>query len=347
MTTAAVIIGLGAALPPRVVPNAELVSQLDVTEEWIERRTGIRARRAVEPGVLTSDLAVTAGRNAFKSANIEDVDAVIVATTTPDRLSPAMAPDVAYRLGIGRSIAAFDMAAVCTGFVYGLAASAGLIAGGIVGSVLLIGAETNTYFLNRAPATRGSAVLFGDGAGAVVLRAGEPAELGALEAFDLGSDGAGKDLITIGAGGAGQRAAAAVGGRAPAYASDADLYWALSGQEVYRRAIRHMSQSAAAVLATAGCTADEVDRFVAHQANQRILDATANRLGIPPERRLGNVASVGNTGAASIPIALADACQDGHLVGGHRLLITAFGGGLTWGSTILRWPDVEAVATAH
>lgn len=345
--TSAVVVGLGAALPPRAVPNADLVPYLGVTDEWIERRTGIRSRRAVEPGVWTSDLAVTAGRNAFKSANVEEVDAVVVATTTPDRLSPAMAPDVAHRLGISRPVAAFDLAAVCTGFVYGLAASAGLIAGGIAGSVLLIGAETNTYFLNRTPQTRGCAVLFGDGAAAVVLRTGAPGEIGALEAFDLGSDGAGRDLITIGAGGARQRADALVRGHEPGYASDADLHWAMSGQEVYRQATQRMTESAAALLAKAGYTTADVDRFVAHQANQRILDATADRLGIAADRRLGNVAMFGNTGAASIPLALAEACQDGSLAAGHRLLMTAFGGGLTWGSTVLRWPHIDAVTTEH
>jgi 3-oxoacyl-[acyl-carrier-protein] synthase-3 len=345
MSAAAVVTGLGSVLPARVVSNAELAPCLDVTEEWIERRTGIRARHAVEPGVTTSDLAVAAGRNALESAGEPAADAVVVATTTPDRLSPATAPGVAYRLGLGPAVTAFDLAAVCSGFVYGLAVSAGLISCGVADRVLLIGAETMSYFLHRAPATRGSAVLFGDGAGAVLLQRGAASDQGALEAFDLGSDGAGTDLITIAAGGSRQRAQALAADRPLTYAPEADLCWALSGQEVYRRAIVHMRRSAEAVLARTGHRIDDVDRFVAHQANQRILDATATQLGIPAARRLGNVATVGNTGAASIPLALADACQDGDLVTGHRLLITAFGGGLTWGSTLLTWPEIKAVST--
>jgi 3-oxoacyl-[acyl-carrier-protein] synthase-3 len=268
------------------------------------------------------------------------VDAVVVATTTPDRMSPATAPEVAWRVGVAPA-AAFDLAAVCSGFVYGLAAAAGLIAAGIAERVLLIGAETNSYFLRHTPLTRGPAVLFGDGAGAVVLRAGTADEAGAVGPFDLGSDGGAADLIKIESGGSRERARAAVAEPA----AEQDLYWAVAGQEVYRRAIEHMTQSSRRVLSRAGLAVADVHRFVAHQANQRILDRVAELIGVDLDRRIGNVATVGNTGAASIPLALGDACRDGSLRAGHRLLATSFGGGLTWGSTLLTWPAVEVVAT--
>ena len=336
MSRVAVLQGLGTAVPGRTVPNAELAPALGVSDEWIRRRTGIIQRRVVEPGTTTADLATTAGRNALKSAQVDAVGAVVVATTTPDRLSPATAPEVAWRVGVAPA-AAFDLAAVCSGFVYGLATCAGLIAAGIADNVLLIGAETNSYFLEHTPETRGPAILFGDGAGAVVLRAGEAGEPGAIGPFDLGSDGAAADLIRIEAGGCRQRARSSAG-------SD-EVHWTISGQEVYRRAVEHMTASSRKVLDAAGYTVADVDRFVAHQANQRILDRVAEQLGVPPDRQIGNVAMVGNTGAASIPLALGDACRADALTAGHRLLATSFGGGLTWGSAMLTWPHLDVVAT--
>lgn len=341
----AVVAGLGAVEPRRVVPNAELAPALGVSDEWIRRRTGIAERRVVDPGTTTGDLACTAGQNALKSARVDQVDAVLVATSTPDRLSPATAPEVATRIGVNRA-AAFDLAAVCSGFVYGLATAAGLIASGVAERVLLIGAETNSYFLQRTPAGRGPAILFGDGAGAVVLRAGDPTEPGAVGPFHLASDGSASELIRIDTGGSRQRAAAAAHrpGESPEPPSG---YWSVAGQAVYRAAVAHMTSSSRQVLRRGGRTVADLDRFVAHQANQRILDRVADNLGVPPERRIGNVASTGNTGAASIPLALADACQDGTLRPGHQLLVTAFGGGLTWGSALIAWPRLDAISTVQ
>ncbi|WP_433717143.1 beta-ketoacyl-ACP synthase 3 [Actinoplanes sp. CA-051413] len=336
MSRVAVLQGLGTAVPGRTVSNAELAPALGVSDEWIRRRTGIAQRRVVDPGTTTADLATTAARNALKSAQTDAVDAVVVATTTPDRLSPATAPEVAWRVGVAPA-AAFDIAAVCSGFVYGLATCAGLIAAGIAERVLLIGAETNSYFLEHTPEARGPAILFGDGAGAVVLRAGETGEPGAIGPFDLGSDGAAADLIRIENGGCRQRARTT--------AEPGDPYWAVSGQEVYRRAVEHMTASALKVLRAAGNIVADVDRFVAHQANQRILDRVAEQIGVPADRCIGNVASVGNTGAASIPLALGDACRDEALLAGHRLLATSFGGGLTWASAMMTWPQVDVIAT--
>jgi 3-oxoacyl-[acyl-carrier-protein] synthase-3 len=316
---AAVLCGLGSWLPPRVVDNAEIAARLDTSEEWIRTRTGVRERRVVDPGMSTSDMAVEAGQRAMKSAGVESVDAVIVATTTPDRPCPATAPEVATRIGLGGT-AAFDLNAVCTGFIYGLAAGASLVSGGIAERVLLIGADTFSSIID--PDCRTSSVIFGDGAGAVVLRAGQPYELGAIGPFDLGSDGEGVDLITV---------------------PNKYAYFAMDGQKVFVRAIMHMAKSAEAVLDKAGMRLQDVDKFVCHQANARILYGVAEQLGQPREKFVRNIDVVGNTAAASVPLALAMASDSGELRVGQRVLLGAFGGGLTWGSTLLRWPDIEAL----
>jgi 3-oxoacyl-[acyl-carrier-protein] synthase-3 len=282
--------------------------------------------------MATSDLAVGAGERALKSAGESTVDAVIVATTTPDRPCPGTAPTVAARLGLG-GVAAWDIAAVCTGFVYGLASAAGLIAGGVADRVLLIGAETFSSILN--PNDRSTSVIFGDGAGAVVLRAGDGSEPGALGRFDLGSDGDGRDLITVRAGGSAQRLSRI----AP---RDDEQYFEMAGKEVFWRAVQHMSASTRAVLASSGWQTTDVDWLIGHQANQRILVRLADDLGIARDRAIGNLAEVGNTAAASIPLLLAESVADGTLRPGHRTVLTAFGGGLTWGATTLVWPDVAA-----
>jgi 3-oxoacyl-[acyl-carrier-protein] synthase-3 len=327
----AVLAGLGAWLPPRVVTNDDLAEHLDTSDEWIYTRTGIRQRRIADPGVATSDLAVEAGARALKSAEIERVDAVVLATTTPDRPCPATAPDVAARLDL-TGVAAFDVSAVCSGFLYALATAAGLIGAGAAGRVLVIGAETYSTILN--PADRTTRALFGDGAGAVVVRAGRADEPGALGPFDLGSDGRYAELITIPAGGSRQRST----GRPVA---DGEQYFTMRGETVFRHAIVRMTESAHRVLDRTGWRVGEVDRFVAHQANRRILTRVARRLDIPEERCVMNLDRVANTAAASIPLALADAVADGSLRPGHRVLLAAFGGGFTWGATTVRWPDLS------
>ncbi|MFE0678100.1 beta-ketoacyl-ACP synthase III [Streptomyces sp. NPDC058867] len=332
---AAVLCAVGAWVPPHVVTNEELARRLDTDDAWIRTRTGIRARHVLAPGQATSDLAVEAGRRALTDAGaegadgegVDGVDAVIVATTTPDRTCPATAPLVASRLGL-TGAAAFDVAAVCTGFVYGLATAAGLIASGVARRVLLIGADAYSTLVD--PMDRANAVIFGDGAGAVLLRAGHADEPGALGPFDLGSDGTHEDMITVAAGGS----------RVPLTpeTSRADRHFAMRGKEVYRHAVTRMTESARTVLDRAGRKTDDVDLFVPHQANLRILRSVAEELGLPLERCATHVESVGNTGAASIPLALADAAARGTLARGDRLLLTAFGGGLTWGSCLLTWP---------
>ncbi|RKS09672.1 3-oxoacyl-[acyl-carrier-protein] synthase III [Nocardiopsis sp. Huas11] len=333
MSSAAVLCGVGAYLPPRLVTNDDLALRMDTSDEWIRSRTGIGRRHFADPGTATSDLAVEAGARALKSAGRDGADAVVVATMTPDHPCPATAPTVASRLGL-TGATAFDVSAVCSGFVYALATAAGLIATGVARSVLVIGAEVNSTVLN--PDDRSTSVIFGDGAGAVLLRAGTDDEYGALGPFDLGSDGTGAEHIMIAAGGSRGRGS----GAEPA---PGDQYMAMHGQEVFRHAVLRMSASARHVLAQAGWGVPDLDRVVSHQANQRIINQLADDLGLPRDRAVGNIARVGNTGAASIPIALADACSRGELNEGDRVLLTAFGGGLTWGSTLLRWPRVDGV----
>jgi 3-oxoacyl-[acyl-carrier-protein] synthase III len=330
MKRAAVLAGLGAWLPPRVVTNDELPAALDTSDTWIRSRTGIAQRHFAQPGMATSDLAVEAGARALKSSGESSVDAVLIATTTPDRPCPATAPEVASRLGL-LGVAAFDVAAVCTGFIYALASATGLIAASVAERVLVIGAETYSSILN--PLDRGTAMIFGDGAGAVVLRAGDPAEPGALGPFDLGSDGEGSDLITVPAGGSRQRLSGA-----PEVPDD--RYFTMAGREVFLQAVLRMADSSLAVLERAGWQVADVDRLVSHQANARIMNQLADRLGIERTRVVSNIDRVGNTAAASIPLALAAGVADGAVRPGDRVLLTAFGGGLTWGSTVLTWPDV-------
>ncbi|KJK48696.1 3-oxoacyl-ACP synthase [Lentzea aerocolonigenes] len=306
MTRAAVLCGLGSFVPPTVVDNDALSAELDTSDQWIRSRTGI-SQRHIASGLSTSDLAVRAGREALKS--VEGVDALVLATSTPDRPCPATAPAVAAELGLGE-VAAFDVAAVCTGFVYALANAAGLIATGVADRVLVIGADTFSTILD--PADRTTRAIFGDGAGAVVLRAGRADEPGALQGFQLGSDGSRADLITQRRGG----------------------YFEMSGREVFTQAVLRMAESVRQVVKEADWELEDVTHVVAHQANIRILHAVADQLGLPRTLMFSNLDRVGNTVAASIPLALADA----RLPAGAKVVLTGFGGGLTWGSTALTWP---------
>jgi 3-oxoacyl-[acyl-carrier-protein] synthase III len=328
---AALVAGLGTCLPPTVVANDELASSLDVDDTWIRTRTGIHERHMVTCGEATGDLAVEAGRRAMKSAGIAEVDAVILATSTPDLQLPATAPEVASRLGLG-NVPAFDVAAACTGFLYVLASGAGLIAAGIADTVLVIGADTFSTILNPAdPTTR---VIFGDGAGAVVLRAGSHGEHGALSGMNLGSDGSHSGLITVPGSGSRHRSAASP-------AQERDGYLLMEGRAVFAEAVRRMSASVSKTAAEMGWPLEKVDRFVLHQANARILTSIAERIGVPPGRFLSNIDRVGNTAAASIPLALADGVIAGELSPGQRVILSGFGGGLTWGSVGLIWPRLS------
>jgi 3-oxoacyl-[acyl-carrier-protein] synthase III len=318
------IAGVGHALPVRVVSNDDLAGTLDTSDEWIRSRSGIATRHHVDEGTATSDLAVDAGARALegdrRGGGDGAVDLVVVATTTPDRSCPATAPLVASRLGLG-TVPAFDVNAVCSGFLYGLSSAAAMIRGGAAGSVLLVAADTFSTIVD--PTDRRTAFLFGDGAGAVVLRAG-----GAdVHDVTLGSDGRQEELIVVPGGGS----------REP---GSADRFFTMQGQAVYRNAVDRMAGSTTEVLERVGWEVADVDRFVGHQANSRILDAVARRLGLPPEALVVNLDRVGNTAAASIPIALSEAHERGELKAGHRVVLAAFGGGSTWGAAALTWPSL-------
>nr|WSW64797.1 ketoacyl-ACP synthase III [Streptomyces sp. NBC_00995]WSW71156.1 ketoacyl-ACP synthase III [Streptomyces sp. NBC_00995] len=327
----AVICGVGYRLPDRIVTSAELGARLDTPEDWIVARTGISRRHWAEPGEATSDLAVRAGRAALKSAGGGQTDALVLATTTPDQRCPATAPEVASRLGLG-PVAALDVSAVCTGFLYGLATGAGFIAAGLADRVLVIAAETFSTLLD--PADRTTLPIFGDGAGAVVLRRGRAGEPGAVGPLVLGSDGERSELITVKAGGARQP----IHGPAP---DDGSQYFRMRGREVFRQSVERMSAAATQALNLAGWQLGDVDRVVTHQANARVSAALAERLGLHRDLMTQNIHDVGNTAAASIPVLLAQATADGSIQPGHRLLLAAFGGGLTWGATTLTWPHLE------
>jgi 3-oxoacyl-[acyl-carrier-protein] synthase III len=329
------IAGLGAHLPDRVVTNDDLAAELDTSDAWIRSRTGIAQRHVAAPHEATSDLAAAAGKAALADAGVgaDEVATVIVATTTPDHPIPGTAPAVAAALG-ARAGAAFDVNAACSGFVTGLRVAGTLAVAGD-GPVLLIGAEVLTRVVD--PADRAVRVLFGDGAGAVVLVRDDAAALGP---FDLGADGSDPSLLWCPAGGS----------RTPAVpgAVGADPYLRMRGGEVYRQAVSHMVSSSRAVLDAAGIGIADVDLLVGHQANARILDAVVQRLGLDPARSHVTVDAHANTSAASVPLALADARDRGRLAPGATVLLTAFGAGLTWASCLVRWdgpPQITSPAT--
>lgn len=329
---AAVVQGVGGAVPARRVANAELAVRLDTTDEWIRGRLGIAARH-VAADVSTVDLATEAGGRALEMAGFGALDTVVLATSTPDRLCPASAPEVAARLGHA-GIAAFDVNAVCAGFVHALATGNALIRGHMADRVLVIGADVFTTLVD--PADRLTASIFGDGGGALVLRAGSPEEPGALGAFDLGSDGTHVGTVEVPGGGARDRLGLPVANRRP--------YLVMDGPAVFQRAVREMTGSSRRVLARAGWDPAAVDRFIPHQANIRIIREVAQHLGIPAARVVTNIEHVGNTVAASIPLALADAHDAGRLQAGQRVLVTSIGAGLAWGSAVFSWPALDGKA---
>jgi 3-oxoacyl-[acyl-carrier-protein] synthase-3 len=299
--------GCGIAVPDKVVTNDDLSVTLDTNDAWIVERTGIRERRI---GGTTSSLAIEAGRNALLSAGVEaaDIKAVVLATTTPDALVPGTATTVQDGLGI--TAGAFDINAACSGFVYGLVVASGLIAAGS-GPVLLIGSDTLSRITDWDD--RSLAVLVGDGAGAVVL---QPVDgPGDLLSWNMGADGSLRHLLKCDHGG----------------------YLYMDGKEIFRKAVRVVVESAEEALADAGLHIDDVALLVPHQANLRIIQAACQRLGIPEERTAVTIDRYGNTSSASIPLALDDALRHGRVAPGDNLLLTGFGGGMTWASAVLRW----------
>lgn len=324
MTIRAVVRGVGHYLPARVVPNAEFEARLDTTDEWIRTRTGIERRHFAAEGEMTSDLASAAARAALSDAGIaaEDLDALIVATSTPDLTFPSAATMVQARIGMTKGFA-FDVQAVCAGFVYALANANALILSGQAKRVLVIGAETFSRILDWSD--RSTCVLFGDGAGAVVLEAAEgngtPQDRGILAA-DLNSDGSYRDLLYVD-GGVSSTGTAGV--------------LKMQGAAVFRHAVEKLAATAEQALDKAGLTSADVTWIVPHQANLRIIQATSQRLGVPMERVVVTVQDHGNTSAASIPLALSVGKDRGQIRRGDLLVMEAIGGGLAWGSVVLRW----------
>jgi len=315
------IIGTGSYLPERVLTNAELERMVDTSDQWIRTRTGIRERRIAAPGETTCDLAERAARAAMKAAGVEpsDIELIVVATTTPDKVFPSTACLLQARLGVG-GCPAFDLQAVCTGFIYGLAVVDQFIRSGTVRRALLVGAETLSRILDWTD--RGTCVLFGDGAGAVVLEASEAP--GVLSTH-LHADGAYEHLLTVD------------GGVSQGYekVAEGNAYIRMQGNEVFRVAVNTLGRIVEETLEANGVGQDAIDWLVPHQANIRIISATAKKLKLPMERVVVTVDVHGNTSAASVPLALDAAVRDGRVQRGQRLLLEAFGAGFTWGSAYL------------
>ncbi|MGH2724916.1 MAG: beta-ketoacyl-ACP synthase III [Actinomycetota bacterium] len=320
------IAGVGSALPERVVTNEDLERVVDTTDEWIFSRTGIRTRRFAGDGETASSLAAEAAERALRAAGVDPgaVDLTIVATVSGDQPLPSTASFVQARLGL--TGAAFDLAAACAGFVYGVDVASGQVAAGRAETVLVVGTEVLSRFLNLSDRT--TCVLFGDGAGAAVLVPGQ--EPGVLASV-LENDGRHAHLLEIPAGGSARPAGPET------VAAGAHTIRMEDGREVFKRAVVGMSEACAALLDKAGIPAEEVSLMVPHQANGRIIRAVAERLRFPPERVYVDLENVGNTSAASVPIALDHAWRDGRLAPGDVVLTAAFGAGLAWGANLVRW----------
>lgn len=321
------IAGWGRYLPSKVLTNDDLARTVDTSDEWIRTRTGIGERRIAGPRDTTASMATRAAFAALESADIPPraVDLVIVATVTPDYLLPATASLVQDAIGAPRA-GAFDLNAGCSGFVYALALGASYIQAGAGETVLVIGADTLTRFVDYSD--RHTCILFGDGAGAVVLRPTE--QRAGVLSFVLGSDGSGEKLLWIPAGGS----------RTPPSAETVaarEHYLRMRGNEVYRFAVDAMSKAGKEAIRRAGLTVDDIDLVIPHQGNARIMQATAKAVRIPLERVVCNISRVGNTSAASVPIAICDAAEAGLLTPGKRILFLAFGSGLTWAAMVFEW----------
>ena len=323
----AVILGTGRAVPERVVTNADLEKMVDTSDEWIRTRTGVRERRVAEPEEPVSKYCVDAGRAALEAAGLDpmDIGLIVVATVTPDMPIPATACIVQEQLGC-RNATAFDMQAGCSGYIYAQSVAKQFVVSGRVRHALVIGAELLSKFVDWSDRT--TCIIFADGAGATVLGQGAPPR-GVL-ASEMHSDGSMADFISLPGGGS---------AHPPTHETlDAGLHFIrMRGNETFKMAVRSIEEVCREVLDAADLTPDDVDWLIPHQANKRIIDAVGSRLGVPPERCYVNIDRYGNTSAASIPIALDEAVRDGCVKTGDVVLMAAFGAGLTWAASVLRW----------
>jgi 3-oxoacyl-[acyl-carrier-protein] synthase-3 len=322
------ITGLGVHVPERVLDNDELSRLVDTTDEWIIERTGIRERRIAADDEAFTDIALPAARAALADADAEaaEIDFLICATVTPDMMFPTSSALLADELG-ATDAGAYDLLAGCTGFMYAVAQAYAMIASGLSRKALVVGGDVLSKILDWTD--RSTLVLFGDGAGAVVL---EPVDHGGFLGFELGADGAGGEHLWLP--GSGSR-----------HFDDPDSFVKMNGREVFKFATRVMVSSAAKVLDECGRSVEEIDVYVPHQANKRIIDHAAVKLGIPAEKTIVNVDKYGNTSSGSIPLALADAREDGLLRDGALVLMTGMGAGLTWGSALLEWTNRNGAET--
>ena len=323
----ATMTGTGMYVPDRVLTNRDLEHMVETSDEWIRERTGIRERRIAAPDQASSDLAVIAAQRALESAGItaKDVDQIVLATTTPDRFLPSCACTLQAKLG-ATNAAAYDVFAACTGFVYGLGIARGIIGTEQADTVLVIGVETLSRIVDYTD--RNTCVLFGDGAGAAVLQPCAQGE--GILSISMGSDGALGDVLEVPAGGSGLPASAET-------VQARGHFIKMRGRELFKIAVRAMEDSVRQTLDATGLTVDDIDMLVPHQANQRIIDAVLDRLGLPRERAIGNIERYGNTSSASIPISLDEVVREGRLEPGDNVSLVAFGGGATWGATLMKW----------
>ncbi|MRN55214.1 beta-ketoacyl-ACP synthase III [Paenibacillus monticola] len=321
------IIGTGKYVPEKILTNSDLEKIVDTNDEWIVSRTGIRERHIAAPHEATSDLAYEAALKALASAgmNAEELDLIIIATVTPDSSFPSTACILQDKLG-AKNAAAFDLSAACSGFVYSLATAVGFIQNGMYNNALVIGADTLSRITDYTD--RNTCVLFGDGAGAVIV--GEVPEGRGFQSFDLGAEGSGGHLLKLEAGGS----------RLPASeqtVADKKHFIYMNGRDVFKFAVRIMGSATERVLTKAGLVKEDIDLFVPHQANIRIIHSAMQRLDLPPEKCVINVDKYANTSAASIPLALVEAAEEGRMKEGDTVLMVGFGGGLTWGAAVIIW----------
>ncbi|MGM0880928.1 MAG: beta-ketoacyl-ACP synthase III [Bacillota bacterium] len=321
------IIGTGKYVPERILSNKELEEMVETNDEWIVTRTGIKERRLASPEEATSDLALIASKQAIAAAGLtaEDIDLIIVATITPDMFFPSTACLLQDKLG-AKKAAAFDLSAACSGFIYGMATGSSMIASGMYKHVLVVGAETLSRITDYTD--RNTCILFGDGAGAVVL--GQVQEGRGFRSFELGADGSGGDLLKVCGGGS----------RVPATEDSITKkqhFIHMAGNDVFKFAVRIMGSAAEDALKKAGISKDDIDLLVPHQANIRIIQSALNRLNLSDDKAMINLDKYGNMSAASIPVALAEAVEEGRVNEGDCLVLVGFGGGLTWGASVLIW----------
>ncbi len=321
------IVGTGSFLPEKVLSNHDLEKIVDTSDEWISSRTGIKERRILESCKSSSDMAVEASKKALEDANLtpEDIDLVIVATMTSDMITPSTACIVQDKLGC-KNAAAFDISAACSGFLYGLSVAYGLIKSGTYKNVLLVATEAMSRILDWED--RGTCILFGDGSGAAIIS--EVPEGKGIINMELGSDGSGADLLLIPSGGS----------KSPSTAEtikNREQYLRMEGSEVFKFAVRKIDETCKNIIKKSELNSEDIDLFIPHQANTRIIDSAIKKLKISKEKTFINLDKYGNMSAASIPVALDEALKQGRVKDGDNILLVGFGGGLTWGSAILKW----------